>query len=176
MKRFSVVLALLLLLGIPAFAQLRLELGIDIPRGVGGVSGNEVFSDPEVNKVFTDYIIPVPEVGLYYQFGQGSLRAGVGLRMYTFLLASIFWPNAFVEADIWNFTVAAQLGGGLFGMYALGQTRFESGKVLMPDLSLWYRFGNSFRLGVGTIGAMLPESEAIGFLYYIGGKFNIVFN
>ncbi|MCA1950917.1 MAG: hypothetical protein LDL24_10110 [Treponema sp.] len=95
--------------------------------------------------------------------------------MYTFLLASIFWPNAFIEADIWNLTAVAQMGGGIFGMYALGQTRFESGKVFMPDLSLWYRFGNSFRLGGGAIGIMLPESTNIGFLYYIGGKFNIVF-
>lgn len=175
MKRLSVIVGMLMLLSIPVFAQLRLELGIDIPRGVGAISGNEVFSDPEINKVFTDYIIPVPEVGLYYQFGDASIRAGVGLRMYTFLLASIFWPNAFIEADIWNLTAVAQMGGGLFGMYALGQTQFESGRVFIPDLSLWYRFGNSFRLGGGTIGIMLPESTNIGFLYYIGGKFNIVF-
>ncbi|WP_304224702.1 hypothetical protein [Gracilinema caldarium] len=175
MKRCSVIIAMLLLLSLPAFAQLRIDLGIEIPRGAGSVSGNEVFSDPEVNKFLTDYIFPIPEIDLYYQFDFGSLRAGLGLRMYTFLIASIFWPNAFIEADIWNLTAVAQMGGGFFGMYALGQTRFENGKVFMPDLSLWYRFGNSFRLGGGAIGFMLPESTNIGFLYYIGGKFNIVF-
>uniref|UniRef100_A0A7C3E3G2 Uncharacterized protein n=1 Tax=Gracilinema caldarium TaxID=215591 RepID=A0A7C3E3G2_9SPIR len=174
MKRIS-LLGLFILLSLPIFAQVRLDLGIDIPRGVGAVSGNEVLSDPEVNKFFTDYIFPLPEAGLYYQFGEHAFRAGVGIRAFTLIIATIYWPNAYMEADLGPLTLTAQLGGGFFGMYALGQSRFESGKVFLPDLSLWYRIGNSFRLGGGAIGVMLPESTAMGFLYYLGGKFNILF-
>jgi len=176
MKRISILVFILTMVSLNLFAQLRLDLGIDIPRGAGAVSGNELLSDPEVNQFFTDYIFPFPEGGIYYQFGEQTLKAGVGMRMFTVVLASAFWPNVYVEADLWNFTAALQFGGGLFGLYALGQTRFESGKVFIPDLSLWYRFGNSFRLGGGAIGIMTPESTAMGFLYYIGGKFAIVFN
>ncbi|WP_304244223.1 hypothetical protein [Gracilinema caldarium] len=175
MKRCYALLGVLLVFSMPLFAQVRLDMGIEIPRGVGAISGNEVLSDPEVNQVFNEYILPVPELGLYYQFGGNALRAGVGLRMYTFILASIFWPNAFIEADVGPLTLQAQLGGGLFGLYALGKTEFNSGKVLLPDLSLWYRWGKSFRLGGGAIGLLFPESTAMGFLYYIGGKFSILF-
>ena len=175
MKRFVVFVGIFVFLSMSLFAQVRLDMGIDIPRGAGAVSGNELLSDPEVNKVFTDYIFPLPELGLYYQFGGTTLRAGAGLRLFTLIVVSIYWPNAFIEADLGPITVAAQVGGGLFGLYALGQSRFESGKVLIPDLSLWYRFGNSFRLGGGAIGILLPESSSMGFFYYLGGKFNIIF-
>jgi len=175
MKRCYTFLGVLLVFSMLIFAQIRLDLGIEIPRGAGAVQGNELLSDPNVNDFFTKYIFPVPEAGLYYQFGQGALRAGVGLRMFSFIVASLFWPNAYLEADLGRLTTAFQLGGGFFGYYALGQTGSESGKVLIPDLSLWFRFGNSFRLGGGAIGIMVPESTNMGFLYYIGGKFNILF-
>lgn len=174
MKRIGILLGLFILLSLPLFAQVRLDLGIDIPRGVGAVSGNEFLSDPQMNKVFTDYILPLPEAGLYYQFGENAFRAGVGLRAFTLILVTIFWPNAFIEADIWKFTLAFQMGGGLFGVFGLAND-MQSGKVFLPDLSLWYRIGNNFRLGGGAIGVMLPESTTMGFLYYLGGKFNILF-
>jgi hypothetical protein len=47
MKRIGILLGLFILLSLPLFAQVRLDLGIDIPRGVGAVSGNEFLSDPQ---------------------------------------------------------------------------------------------------------------------------------
>ena len=42
MKRCYALLGVLLVFSMPLFAQVRLDMGIEIPRGVGAISGNEV--------------------------------------------------------------------------------------------------------------------------------------
>jgi len=175
MKRIGVVLVLMLLLGIPLFSQVRLDMGIDVPLGLGALSDNEVFTDSDVNDFLKEHILPFPELGLYYQFDGGALRGGLGLRAFTFILVTVYWPNAFIEADIGNFTTALNVGGGFFGIFGL-VNESDTGNVFIPDISLWYRFGKAFRLGGGVIGLMLPESDTMGFAYYIGFKFRNLFD
>ncbi|AEJ18815.1 hypothetical protein [Gracilinema caldarium] len=174
MKR-SVVVVVMLMLGIPLFSQVRFDMGIDVPLGLGALSDNEVFTDSEVNDFFKEHILPFPELGLYYQFGDGSLRGGLGVRAFTFILVTVYWPNAFIEADLGNFTTAFQVGGGFFGIFGIVNDS-DTGNVFIPDISLWYRFGKAFRLGGGVIGMMMPESDTMGFAYYVGFKFRNLFD
>ncbi|MFQ3547002.1 MAG: hypothetical protein SNJ56_01590 [Termitinemataceae bacterium] len=175
MKKMVVCLGLIVLLSLPAVAQVRIDMGFEIPRGIGAVVENQNIFPQEAVDFFNTYIIPLPEAGLYYQLPIGPVRIGAGLRVFTIILANIYWPNAFVEADLGNFTLAGQIGGGLFGVFGLFPADVKTGRVFIPDLSLWYRFGNSFRVGGGATGLLLPESDTLGYLYYIGAKFAVVF-
>ncbi|GAB1484821.1 hypothetical protein MASR2M78_36390 [Treponema sp.] len=175
MKRFLLILVVAVVFALPAFAEFRADIGVDIPRGIGGVVDNNADISKEAVDFFNEYIFPIPEGGLYYQHPFGPVRIGVGARIYTFILESIFWPNAFVEADLWKFTFELQTGGALFGMFGL-YNNIEFGKVFIPDLSAWFRIGKTFRIGAGATGLMIPEmTDDLVFVYYLGAKFALTF-
>ncbi|MEM5948360.1 hypothetical protein WKV44_07365 [Spirochaetia bacterium 38H-sp] len=156
-----------------AFSQVRLDMGVDFPRGLGASVGGSTTISKESAEFFDKYWLPFPEAGIYFQFPDMPVKIGVGARFFTFILETIFWPNAFIEADIWRFSVLGQMGGGFFGMFGLAND-FQSGKVFMPDLSLWFNITNNFRLGGGAMGLMVPElSDGMGFVYYLGAKFTV---
>ncbi|MCX7025433.1 MAG: hypothetical protein NT080_12595 [Spirochaetes bacterium] len=158
-----------------AAAQVRLDLGVDIPRGFGALSGGDIFT-PDAVDFLDQTILPFPEAGIYYQWDLGVLKVGAGLRCFTFIAESIFWPNLIAEAHLGNFVVEGQMGGGYFGVFGLASSS-ASGNVFIPELSAWYKIGESFRLGGGAIGLFLPDltSDTIPFIYYLGAKFSITF-
>jgi len=174
MKMRNAVLALVLLcvpLGLSA--QVRFDVGFDIPRGIGAVAENQVDISQETVDFFNDYVFPFPEAGVYYQQEVDPFRIGCGLRAYTFILETVFWPNFYAETDLWRFTFALQAGGGLFGFFGL-YNDFQAGAIFIPDLSAWFRIGKSFRLGAGAIGFMNADwSDSLVFAYYFGLKFAI---
>lgn len=171
MKKLTLIAALIAAAALPAFAEWRIDVGFDIPRGIGAMADGEAVISEDAGDFFDEYIFPFPEASVYYQRNAGPLRVGGGLRMYTFILESIFWPNAFAELDVWKVTFQFQFGGLLFGMFGLLNS-IESGPILIPDLSVWYRIGNVFRVGGGAIGFMHQDlPDAIAFIYYFGAKF-----
>jgi len=173
MKKIGLLAAVLLGLAVTAVADVRLDIGFDIPRGIGGVVDGEADISDDTVDFFNTYIFPFPEAGIYYQQAFGPIRVGGGLRVFTFILESIYWPNAFVEADWWNLTFTLQAGGGIFGLFGLFNT-LEAGEVFLPDLSVWYRFGDVFRVGAGALGILVPElTDGMGFVYYFGAKFAV---
>lgn len=177
MKRALFAVLVLSLAIAPAAAQIRLDAGVTIPRGAGLInSGSTQLAD--LGEVLSSWIIPLPEAGLYYQFRAGPVKLGVGVRVFTFILVSVLWPNAIAEVDFGPVTLMGQLGGGWFGAFGVIPFTSATGNVLFPELSLWYRFGESFRLGIGAIGLMLPDltTETIPFMWYLGGKFSFVFD
>lgn len=178
MKRL--LLALFLVVGIvalPVCAQVRIDVGFDLPRGVGAVVAGQPEISSEISDALSNYIIPFPEVGVYYQyqFSGVPIRIGGGLRLFTFIIESVIWPNVFVEADVWKFTFMFQTGGGVFGLFGVyGSLR--TAQVIIPDLSVWFRIGKVFRLGGGVIGFASPEiPDGMAFAYYLGVKFAIPF-
>ncbi|HOX17510.1 MAG TPA: hypothetical protein PKW82_03565 [Spirochaetales bacterium] len=176
MKRAIFAVLVVSLAIAPVAAQIRLDAGVMIPRGVGLTDSGGTSTFDEFNAVMSKFIIPLPEAGLYYQCGAGPVRLGAGVRVFTFILISAFYPNAFAEIDFGPVTLMGQMGGGFFGVFGL-VSESTTGKVFFPELSLWYRFGEAFRLGVGAIGIFLPEltSDTIPFMWYLGGKFSFVF-
>lgn len=169
-KRFA-ILFLFIAGCVFTFAQVRVDMGVDFPRGLGAsINGNTTISS-ESARFFDEYLIPFPEAGIYYQFADFPVKAGVGARFFTFILETIFWPNAYVEADVWRFSFLGQIGGGFFGMFGLAND-FQSGEVFLPDLSVWFKLTDNFKLGGGAMGLMVPElSDGFGFVYYLGAKF-----
>ena len=179
MKRFVLIVMLVALASAPAFAQWRLDVGVDIPRGVGAMFEGNVEVPQETIDFFNNYFFPFPEAALHYQMDLGLIRAGVGVRAFTLILETAIWPNAFAEVILGPVAIEAQVGGGLFGLIGLYNS-IQTGALFFPDLSAWVLLGKqkNFRLGIGAMGFYLPEvtTEGMGLAYYIGGKFAVVFD
>lgn len=180
MKRYLILIAIAAALVAPAFAAdekeepsngWRLDIGVDIPKGVGAFMAGDVNVSGDVADFLSQYFFPFPEAALHYQFDTGMFRFGVGLRGFTFIIESVVWPNVFAEAELGPVVLEAQAGGGLFGAFGIGNT-VQTGSVFFPDLSAWFKIGKSFRLGGGAIGVFLPEqsTNTIPFAFYFGGK------
>lgn len=179
MKRTILVLVLLSLVALPSFAQLRLDIGVDIPRGMGAMlEGSGADMSQETVDFFNNYFFPFPEAALHYQFDAGMIKLGAGVRAFTLILETALWPNVFAELNVGPLAVEAQVGGGIFGLIGL-YNGIQTGQLFFPDLSAWYKFGKAqnFRLGAGVIGFYLPElaNDAMVFCFYLGGKFAFVF-
>jgi hypothetical protein len=162
------------LVAIPsASSQMRLDIGVMVPRGagitIGGATSTTLGSD-----VGNWPFIPIPEAGLYYQGDLGFLKLGIGARAFSFILESIVWPNAYAELDLGRVAIEAQVGGGAFLMFGLVNPDPTFGNVVIPDLSAWLKLGKKgvFRLGGGVIGLWVPETfgDTMPFLIYFGGK------
>jgi len=179
MKRLALLTMIIALVGGVAFAQLRIDVGIALPIGIGSVlAGSSLEMDSTVGEFLSRTFLPLPEAGLHYQFDLGVVKMGVGARAFTFILETIAWPNAFVELDLGQFVAEAQLGGGAFVLLGLASD-FRTGRVFFPDLSVWLKVGQkqSIRLGGGIIGIYLPEqSSSFPVVVYLGGKVALASN
>jgi hypothetical protein len=177
MKRFVLVAALVAILAFPAFSQIRLDLGADVPFTIGVIGGGTIETSSEVGDFLSHHILPFPEAALYYQFNAGPLKLAPGVRVFTFIFESIAWPNLMLELVLDPIFIQAQFGGLLFGMFGLLNDS-EYGKVFFPDLSVWVGLGKErrFRLGAGVLGMAMPEltTEGIGIVPYIGGRVSLL--
>lgn len=173
MKHLVIITAFILLLVPPAFSQVRFDLGFDVPMTVGTITGGEVTTSSKIGTFLQDHTFPFPEASVYYQFNLGPVKLAPGIRLYTFILESIFWPNLLAEVQLGPVFIDAQLGGLFFGVFGLF-SNFDFGKVLIPDLSVWIGLGKErrFRLGGGVLGLVLPELSTEGMLIipYLGAK------
>jgi hypothetical protein len=173
MRKILVVAIIAAAISAPAMAQLRLDIGIDIPKGISSsILPSTIQSS--ISDFLSKSFIPFPEAELNYQWDLGMFKLGAGVRAYTVILASVVWPNAFAELDIGPLAIEAQMGGGVFGCYAVSSGSIQTGRVFFPDLSAWYAFGAKkvFRLGLGTMGIFLPNqsTDTLPFIFYLGGK------
>jgi hypothetical protein len=174
MKKFLIVSIIVAALAAPVVAQVRLDIGIDIPKGIGAVLPSGVESSSDAADFLSKAFIPFPEAALYYQFNLGIVKLGAGIRAYTVILASVAWPNAYAELYLGPLVVEAQVGGGVFGYYAINTGGVETGKVFFPDLSAWLALGHKkiFRFGCGAMGIFLPDQSAdtVPYIFYLGMK------
>lgn len=176
MKRILYFLVLLpLLCSSFALAEVRLDLGFDVPFGFAGITSNGV-ANTEISTFFQQHIIPFPEAGVYYVLKTGPARFGFGLRAFTFIIESVAWPNIFAEVEWGPAVLEAQVGGGAFVLFGL-LNRVETGKVFFPDISLWFKLGKTFRLGGGVMGLFIDQfaSNTIPVVAYLGLKAAIKF-
>ena len=173
MKRMLIVIVALILLAVPAFSQLRLDLGLDEMKGLGPSSGETTLGETFSNWQSIPIPIPLSDVGLHYQFYLGPVNLGFGIRGFSLILESMAWPNAFADLELGPVTIEAQVGGGLFAAFGLINS-LDFGRVLIPDLSAWFKFEatGAFRLGGGAIGLYVPNAlgSTIPVLVYLGGK------
>lgn len=180
MNRKIIILAMALaLVAVPVFAQFRADLGVSFPFAQGEYKdGNFTWSMLGSGTV---PIIPVPDVGLYFQIPLGFVRIGGGIRALPLFFINFAWPNLIGEIHLGNLIIEAQLGGGALASYIPGSTpRFVTGAFLLPDLSVWLALGQKkrLRIGAGAFGlTTTPEKGEdikdlpVGMLFYAGVKF-----
>jgi hypothetical protein len=106
------------------------------------------------------------------------MRFAPGVRIFTFILESVMWPNLMWELALDPIYIQAQLGGLVFVLFGLLNDA-QYGEVLLPDLSVWVGLGKErrFRLGGGVLGMALPDltTEGIAIVPYVGGKVSLLF-
>jgi len=178
MKRIVLLAVFIAVLALPAFSQFRIDLGVDVPLTVGTISGSGVTTSSEIGSFLDDHILPFPEASLYYQFSVGRLKLAPGVRVFTFILESVLWPNLMAELALDPVFIQAQLGGLVFVLFGL-ENDVQFGQVLLPDVSFWLGLGKErrFRLGAGVLGMMLPElsTEEMLIIPYVGAKISLLF-
>ena len=77
MKKSILIALLIALVALPSIAQWRLDIGVDVPRGVGAVVGSDVLNSEEAGTILSSSFFPFPEASIYYTFGGGTmLQAG----------------------------------------------------------------------------------------------------
>jgi hypothetical protein len=173
----AVAIAIAFVVVQPAASEVRLDIGVMVPRGAGLTLGGSTTTTLGENLGSWPFI-PLPEAGIYYQGDLGMFKLGIGARAYSVILETILWPNAFAELDLGKVAIEAQIGGGAFLMLGMLPTEFQTGKVFIPDVSAWFKIGKkgNFRLGGGMIGLYATEAfgDAMPFLFYLGGKASLL--
>lgn len=173
MKKFIAVAVIASLGLVTVPAQLRLDMGIDIPLRISAVmEGSELADGGNV-----PWTLPFPSAGLYYTIGAGPLNLGLGARMYSLILVSALWPNVIAELEVGSAVLAAQLGGGAFMFFGL-LSDIQTGSVFIPDLSAWLKVGKTLRVGGGVMGLFIEDlaESAMPVVFYLGAKAAIRFD
>jgi hypothetical protein len=189
MKRLILILTIAAAIIVPSSAQVRIDLGLWKPFALG-------FTDPPVdgsdlkkaNDIIASQIwLMIPEIGAYYEFNLEPLplRLGIGARVFSVILATMGYPNAYAELELGPLEIEAQIGGLAFGYYVFNTVGGDFGNVFIPDLSAWLALGKkkSFRIGGGATMLYAPDAvdeldastgtSIIPFFYYASAKFVI---
>ena len=178
MKRAILVVLMTAALVVPVFGQVRLDLGFDVPMTVGAISAGGVEVSGEAGEFLRNHVLPFPELSLGYQFKAGPFSITPGVRAFTVVLLSVMWPNISTELQLGPVFFQVQVGGLAFAVFGL-VNQADFGKVLLPDLSVWFGLGKErrFRLGGGVLGMLVPEltSDAMLIVPYLGGKVALTF-
>jgi hypothetical protein len=183
MKRRHIlgVLAAVLLLGGAWQAAAQVRLDFDIPVILGArLNVSDLTGTSTVDLDLSNLHIPLPYLELAYQFGDGWLRGGVGVRSYTVLVEFVGWPMGYLELEpIDRLVLRAELGGFAFFFLGVQNNFFVNDytlKTLIPDFQVSYAIAPWFRIGGGVIGiAPLGNFGNSGWLFYINARFVLLF-
>jgi len=179
MKKTLVVAALAatLFLGAAGGAVADVRLDFDIPVILwAGLNVSDITGSTAYSYDLSSLHIPLPYVELAYQFGDGFLRGGVGIRSYTILIEFVGWPVAYVEVEpVDRLILRAELGGFAFFMLGVVNQLYLDNytmSVLLPDFQASFAVAPWFRVGAGII-VVVPAGNVnnFGYLVYINARF-----
>ena len=180
MKKIVLLLVLVAVIMVPsAFAQVRLDMGFLVPYKLGAVIGAVDDSGDSTNEdidVLSNFVFLVPELGVSYQFDAGPLKMGLGLRGYSLILETLLWPYAYAEMEVSRFVFNANVGGLGFLFFGLWNS-VETGDIVIPDISVSFKLGETFRIGVGSMFFLSSSLDTDNLLYtiYLAGRFRFLF-
>ncbi len=174
-----ILIGIIILMVIPgAFAQFRIDLAIDVPVKLGvSVSDLNGGSANESVDVLEFGTFPIPEALFAYQTSLGPVKVGAGIRVFSLILESIAWPHLYTELDLSPIVINAGIGGGgfmLFGLY----NNVDTANLLIPDMHIAYKFGDTFRLGIGAMGFTGNDlnTDVLPYIVYLTGRFSLLFD
>lgn len=180
MKRFvlSLFLGAAFFLPARAFAAFHFELGVEASylfltdsRLLYGETQDDSADDIEEGNEGNDIVespmpffgamlpIPLPALGFFWGTEGESFRFGGGIKAYTLVMASWFFPVAFAEWDVSRFTIRAQLGGGIIGIFAGVYCIIRPLVLVMPDISGWFHITEKFMLGAGFADIFISAKD-----------------
>jgi len=177
MKKIVLILLLIGFILVPqVFAQVRFDLGLVVPVQYG-IASSDVTGDLSEYSAMMDYVIPFPELMLAYQFDVGPIKMGVGLRGYSLILETLLWPEIYAEVEFSRLVLNANVGGLALIYFGLvnGAT---SGGFVVPDVSLGFKLGKSFRVCLGAFGLLGTDlnTNAMPYVAYVAGRFTFLMN
>jgi len=100
------------------------------------------------------------------------------LTLYDSIFLSVAWAYSYVELDLSPIVINAGVGGGAFMVFGLPANDITTANVILPDMHIAYKFGDTFRLGIGAVGIageIFPDN-ALPVLFYLTGRFSILFD
>ena len=162
---FLVVFAVLLLGSVSQLAaEFQVDIGINAPYYMG------ISTDDDDAGEALEWVFLVPDVKFNWLLDQGAVRLGGGVRLWTFIIQSMAYPILTAEADVGPFVFNTNVGGGLFLFFGL-YNAIDTGGVFIPELSVAYRFSDSFSVGTGGVFLFAPEVADLSSFAYVGTVF-----
>ena len=167
-KKTVIIGLVVILLGaaLPAAADSQVDIGLHIPYYIGV----EAEDDEDDMGAALDYAFLVPDLKYNYFFNERGIKLGVGTRLFTIILESMAYPIITLETDVGPFTLSGHVGGGVFLFFGLFND-IGTGHYYLPEVSVAYRFSESFSIGTGAGFFFAPEAADISNFAYIGDVF-----
>jgi len=165
-KKTVIIGLVVILLGaaLPAAADSQVDIGLHIPYYIG------IETEDEDAGAALDYAFLVPDLKYNYFLNESGIRLGVGVRLFTVILESMVYPIVTVETDIGQFRLSGHVGGGAFLFFGLFNS-IETGQIVLPEVSVAYRFSESFSIGTGAGFFFAPEVGDFNNFAYVGDVF-----
>lgn len=170
MQKKLIVIVLVLLIGgfaiFPAAADSQVDITLYWPftGGIESDLGNETFD------TLKDYLFIVPFTEYNYFILDNGIKLGLGARMFTLIIESIAYPVLTAEAELSDFVLRGQVGGGAFLFFGLWNS-LETEKIIMPELSAAYRLNDWFSVGAGSTFFFAPEATDLDSYIWFGHVF-----
>lgn len=173
-KIIPVLTVLLFLAGAgSAAADFRADLGVRVPVYLGISFDSASGTSSTGVDVLQNFLFLLPTGSFSYEFGEDTIRAGVGVRMYTLILESMLWPAAWVEMDLDPLVLRLEAGGGAYAFFGL-YNAVQTGALVIPDLSAQIKISDTFRVGVGAFALVGEWTQTTGnypFAVYLDASF-----
>lgn len=167
-KKWLVLLVVftVLLLGSAArlAAEFKIDIGVNVPYYIGVRAEDDDIGDT------LDWVFLVPDVKFNWLHDLGPVRLGGGARLWTFIIQSMVYPILTAEADVGPFTFNTNVGGGLFLFFGLYNS-IDTAGVVIPELTVAYRFSDRFSVGTGGLLVFAPEVADLSSFGYVGTVF-----
>ena len=165
-KKTVIIGLVVILLGaaLPAAADSQVDIGLHIPYYIG------IETEDEDAGAALDYAFLVPDLKYNYFLNESGIRLGVGVRLFTVILESMVYPIVTVETDIGQFRLSGHVGGGAFLFFGLFNS-IETGQIVLPEVSVAFRFSESFSIGTGAGFFFAPEVGDFNNFAYVGDVF-----
>lgn len=159
MKKLIIFISFLTIFSFSIFAESQWDISLSFPYYAG------IETDDGGVGEFSDYLFVMPDVKWNYYFGSEQLHFGVGMRLWTLLIESAMYPIVSVESNIGNWVFNANVGGGVFLLFGIVNS-LETSSLVIPDISVAYKFGKKkiFSVGTGAMFLLSPEFDGLAFV------------